>query len=373
MSYGWERNKKAHTIPVQIRSNSNELLQVLEIGLGFQRYRLGNLNIIAKTFTYFLASSMQKQIREENYVSLMLEDHKTTCWGCGLHLVLESYSPIFKCGWCGAITDQCKTLRKPDSTGVWAVYPAVFSISKFCGIFHCLLTSVLSIITVSSFCLAAFRSAGAPANIPWGSYPIVEKDGLENYTYCAYCSKPKPPRAHHCRSCRMCVLDMDHHCPFIGNCVGAANHRYFIAFLISVVISCAYVFLMTLYAGFHVWPPLEIRNLALSGFGIGSAASIVKEIVAALASSALLLSARGLILIYLSFASLSVEIGLVVLLWQQLYWIYEGNTYINQIASHNVARGEKGWQNLLRFFSCPYSVYRVLLGTGNAGKVQNKC
>ncbi|URE14345.1 DHHC palmitoyltransferase [Musa troglodytarum] len=72
---------------------------------------------------------------------------------------------------------------------------------------------------------ATFRSAGAPANIPWGSYPIVEKDGLENYTYCAYCSKPKPPRAHHCRSCRMCVLDMDHHCPFIGNCVGAANHR----------------------------------------------------------------------------------------------------------------------------------------------------
>ncbi|CAD5187430.1 unnamed protein product, partial [Musa acuminata subsp. malaccensis] len=305
-------------------------------------------------------------VREENSVSLMLEDHKTTCWGCGLHLVLESYSPIFKCGWCGAITDQCKTLRKPDSTwfswwrcvrdrlfvtiliffmlfvictGVWAVYPAVFSISKFCGIVHCLLTSVLSIITVSSFCLAAFRSAGAPANIPWGSYPIVEKDGLENYTYCAYCSKPKPPRAHHCRSCRMCVLDMDHHCPFIGNCVGAANHRYFIAFLISVVISCAYVFLMTLYAGFRVWPPLEIRNLALSGFGIGSAASIVKEIVAALASSALLLSARGLILIYLSFASLSVEIGIVVLLWQQLYWIYE--------------------------------VYRVLLGTGNAGKSQD--
>uniref|UniRef100_A0A804JS23 S-acyltransferase n=1 Tax=Musa acuminata subsp. malaccensis TaxID=214687 RepID=A0A804JS23_MUSAM len=303
-------------------------------------------------------------VREENSVSLMLEDHKTTCWGCGLHLVLESYSPIFKCGWCGAITDQCKTLRKPDSTwfswwrcvrdrlfvtiliffmlfvictGVWAVYPAVFSISKFCGIVHCLLTSVLSIITVSSFCLAAFRSAGAPANIPWGSYPIVEKDGLENYTYCAYCSKPKPPRAHHCRSCRMCVLDMDHHCPFIGNCVGAANHR----------------------------------NLALSGFGIGSAASIVKEIVAALASSALLLSARGLILIYLSFASLSVEIGIVVLLWQQLYWIYEGNTYINQIASHNVAHGEKGWQNLLRFFGCPYSVYRVLLGTGNAGKSQD--
>ncbi|KAL8486044.1 hypothetical protein ACS0TY_022958 [Phlomoides rotata] len=30
------------------------------------------------------------------------------------------------------------------------------------------------------------------------------------------CSKPKSPRAHHCRSCGMCILDMDHHCPFVS-------------------------------------------------------------------------------------------------------------------------------------------------------------
>jgi ribosomal protein L40E len=86
----------------------------------------------------------------------------------------------------------------------------------FCGIFHCTVAAVLSVFTIASYCLASLKSAGAPANIRWGSYPMVEKNDLENYTFCTYCSKPKPPRAHHCRSCKMCVVDMDHHCPFVS-------------------------------------------------------------------------------------------------------------------------------------------------------------
>ena len=100
--------------------------------------------------------------------------------------------------------------------GVWAVYPVVFSISYYWGIFHSIITVILSVTTTSTFFLAAFQCAGAPPFIPWGSYLVVEKGGLENYTFCHYCSKPKSPRAHHCRSCGMCILDMDHHCPFVS-------------------------------------------------------------------------------------------------------------------------------------------------------------
>lgn len=100
--------------------------------------------------------------------------------------------------------------------GVWAVYPTVFLISYFCGVFHCSITAILSIITFSSFFLAAFRHAGRSANVEWGRYPIVGQGGLENYTFCLYCRKPKCPRTHHCRSCRTCVFDMDHHCPFVS-------------------------------------------------------------------------------------------------------------------------------------------------------------
>ncbi|BAS91603.1 Os04g0674450, partial [Oryza sativa Japonica Group] len=254
--------------------------------------------------------------------------------------------------------------------GVWAVYPVVFSISTFCGIFHCILTGVLAVFTITSYCLASFKSAGAPADMRWGSYPMVGKNDLENYTFCTYCSKPKPPRAHHCRSCKMCVLDMDHHCPFIGNCVGASNHRAFVFFLISVVISCSYAAGMTIYSSYHIWPPLDFENLASTHRSMGYIKMLI-EIIGTLASSAFFLSARGLVTVYIAFASLSVNAGIGVLLFQQLSYIYEGNTYLNRLSSLNVMHGERGLQNLIRFFGCPYSVSRVLSGYSNTGKLQD--
>ena len=41
----------------------------------------------------------------------------------------------------------------------------------------------------------------------------------------------KPIRAHHCLLCQECVMNMDHHCPWINNCVGFNNHRYFLLFI----------------------------------------------------------------------------------------------------------------------------------------------
>ncbi|GAY43333.1 hypothetical protein CUMW_073710 [Citrus unshiu] len=182
--------------------------------------------------------------------------------------------------------------------GVWAVHPVVFSVSYFCGIFHLVIAICLSVSTLSMFCLAAFHCPGASPLVLWGSYPLVGKGDLENYTFCHYCSKPKSPRTHHCRSCGMCVLDMDHHCPFIGNCVGAANHRYFILFLISAVVSTIYVAIMSVTAGLHIWSPLSIRSHAPANVvGTDLAMRFVKEIIFALLNSALLMSSRGLLLI----------------------------------------------------------------------------
>ena len=34
--------------------------------------------------------------------------------------------------------------------------------------------------------------------------------------YCLICHIFKPERCHHCSACNRCVLNMDHHCPWIN-------------------------------------------------------------------------------------------------------------------------------------------------------------
>ncbi|KAG0330130.1 hypothetical protein BGZ99_007993 [Dissophora globulifera] len=71
---------------------------------------------------------------------------------------------------------------------------------------------------------------------------------METYTEfpptCKRCHLPKPERTHHCSVCKKCILKYDHHCPWIHNCVGHFNHRYFVMFLTYLPMACAYFMYM---------------------------------------------------------------------------------------------------------------------------------
>jgi len=64
---------------------------------------------------------------------------------------------------------------------------------------------------------------------------------------CETCKIYKNSRTHHCRICDVCIDVLDHHCDWVGNCIGKTNRRLFLCFLISSI------FLTFLMVAHGIW------------------------------------------------------------------------------------------------------------------------
>lgn len=74
-----------------------------------------------------------------------------------------------------------------------------------------------------------------PGAIPQSAVP-VDVYTPAAHAMCSRCQSYKPPGTHHCRICDRCISGMDHHCPWMNNCVGTGNLSKF--FTIVVFASC---------------------------------------------------------------------------------------------------------------------------------------
>ncbi len=60
---------------------------------------------------------------------------------------------------------------------------------------------------------------------------VRNNHGMMFLKHCATCKIVRPPRSVHCQKCNACVLMLDHHCPWLGTCIGMRNYLSFKIFL----------------------------------------------------------------------------------------------------------------------------------------------
>mmetsp|Transcript_29034 Transcript_29034/g.41430 ORF Transcript_29034/g.41430 Transcript_29034/m.41430 type:complete len:236 (+) Transcript_29034:44-751(+) len=74
---------------------------------------------------------------------------------------------------------------------------------------------------------------------------------------CGVCNIRRPPNASHCYECGVCVVELDHHCPWTGKCIGQRTLRSFYGFLLSLSV---WVFIVVVFVIMSVLRGQDIFN-----------------------------------------------------------------------------------------------------------------
>lgn len=164
---------------------------------------------------------------------------------CGIICVLVTYAAVFYADYV--------VMR-------WIVLQTMFN--SLWGPFNAVAFNTIVFFLLMAHIRAVFSDPGVvplPQNRVDFSDIHSAETGCEHidWTVCTRCEMYRPPRAHHCRICKRCIKRMDHHCPWINNCVGERNQKYFMQFLVYVGILSGYAITLVIISWIKECPDCD--------------------------------------------------------------------------------------------------------------------
>ncbi|CAL8472070.1 g11612 [Coccomyxa elongata] len=103
----------------------------------------------------------------------------------------------------------------------------------------------LAFLFVTAFMDPGFIPRDQPDDLEIGERAPTKEYQVNGYTvntkWCMTCYHYRPPRCSHCAVCDNCVRKFDHHCPWVGNCIGERNYRFFLLFVFTTAALDMYV------------------------------------------------------------------------------------------------------------------------------------
>jgi len=129
----------------------------------------------------------------------------------------------------------------------------------------------VSFILFILFFILSFSDPGTLLNSQYKSMLDLVEQGELLEEYCPNCLIKINYRTKHCIICEKCIDEFDHHCFWVGNCIGKKNFSLFFVFLIYIILNTVFNFLITTYYVLNEMstPFGEKSNDAFPGFYFG--------------------------------------------------------------------------------------------------------